>query len=192
MTSPRPQQIAPGNLCWRLILTGCLAPVLAACSGAVADPQLPPKPAAQHPAAIAPLAVTPRQRVVAALTGYTSALSRADRSRSKRVAGRLMRPYLAASRIGGLVAAMSAIWARGDSFYGQDVLHISTVTVRGRRAFVRDCDDTSAMGLENSATGQAVPGTAGVAHDNLITRLDLVRGHWIVDFQLVEDVPCTR
>jgi hypothetical protein len=103
----------------------------------------------------------------------------------------LLHPYLAASRIGGLVRAISAIWARGDRFYGTDVLHISSVRIKGRRAFVHDCDDTSGMGLDNSATGQLVPGSAGVRRDNLITRLDLVRGHWMIAFQLVEDAPCT-
>jgi hypothetical protein len=47
------------------------------------------------------------------------------------------------------------------------------------------------MGLLNAATGQAVPGSAGIRHDNVVTRLDLVGGHWLVQFQLVEAVPCT-
>ncbi len=102
----------------------------------------------------------------------------------------MLRPYLAANRIGGLVSAISIIWARGESFYGQDDLHILTVQISGRRAFVHDCDDTSAMGLEYVSTGQAVPGTGGVYRANLVTRLDLVDGHWLVESQLPEDVPC--
>ena len=129
--------------------------------------------------------------MVAALTGFTTALGQADRSRSMSIARKLLAPYLAASRIGGLVRAMSAIWARGDRFYGTDVLHISNVRLEGRRAFVHECDDTSGMGLDDSVTGQIVPGSAGVPRDNLVTRLDLVRGHWLVAFQLVEDVPCS-
>ncbi len=144
------------------------------------------------PAVTVPAVLTPRQQVVAALTGYTTALGRADKFRSKSAARRLLRPYLAASRIGGLVQAMSAIWSRGESFYGEDVVHVSSVTIDGGRAFVHDCDDTSGMGLMRAATGEIVPGSAGVPHANLVTRLDLVGGHWLVDFQLVEDVPCVR
>jgi len=164
--------------------------MLAACSGVAAGVQLPAKPS-ESSAAAAPPALTPRQQVVAALTGYAAALGQAARSKSPSTARELLRPYLAASRIGGLVQAIEAIWARGDSFYGTDVVHVSSVTIEGRRAFVHDCDDTRGMGLENSVTGQTVQGSAGVPRDNLVTRLDLVRGHWLVAFQLVEDVPCT-
>jgi hypothetical protein len=89
-----------------------------------------------------------------------------------------------------LVEAISTIWARGDRFYGEDVLHILGVRIDGHRAFVHDCDDTSGLGLENAATGQAVPGSAGVRHANLVTRLDQVAGRWLVESQLLQDVPC--
>jgi hypothetical protein len=171
-----------------MVLAACT--VLTACSGAAAGVQLPARPI--MPAAItSSTALTPRQQVIAALTGYTAALSRADKSRSRPAARELLRPYLAASRIAGLVEAVSVIWARGERFYGTDVVHVSSVSIEGRRAFVYDCDDTSGMGLENSVTGQTVPGSVGVPRDNLVTRLDLVRGRWLVAFQLVEDVPCT-
>jgi hypothetical protein len=173
------------------LLAACLAPALAACSGAAALVQLPAKPEA---AARAPLgrsaALTPRQQVVAALTDYVTALSQAELSKSRVAARRILRPYLAADRIGGLVHAVSAIWARGDAFYGQDVLHVLSVRVEGRRAFVHDCDNTSGMGLEYAASGQTVPGSAGVAHDNVVTRLELAQGRWQVESQLPEDVPC--
>jgi hypothetical protein len=202
MRSFRPQLAAPVALRGTLIvaraglvpaLAACagLAVCLAACSGPAADVQLPARPSATISAVTTPSALTPRQQVVAALTGYTTALGQADRSRSRSAARDLLRPYLAASRIGGLVRAISAIWARGERFYGTDVPHISSVRIEGRRAFVHDCDDTSGMGLDDSVTGQIVPGSAGVARDNLVTRLELVRGHWLVAFQVVEDVPCT-
>jgi hypothetical protein len=191
MTSPRPHQAAAAKWPWPLFLAGCLTTALAACAGADAQVQLPPKHVAPPAAVSMPLAPTARQQVVAALTGYTAALGDAEKSRSKSTARQLLRPYLAASRIDGLVDAMSAIWARGDDFYGPDVVHISSVTVHGRHAFVHDCDDTSGMGLENAATGQSVPGYGGVPHDNLVTRLDLVLDNWLVEYQLVEDVPCT-
>jgi hypothetical protein len=134
--------------------------------------------------------VTSRQQVIATLGAYVTALSQAERSRSRAAARRILRPHLAADRIAGLVQAVSAIWARGDAFYGQDVLHVLSVRVEGRRAFVHDCDNTSGMGLEYAASGQSVPGSSGVKHANVVTRLQLVRGHWQVESQLPEDVPC--
>ena len=173
------------------IVTACALPSLVACSPEPAQVELPAKPAAATPAAVNPSApATPRQQVLAALTGYTAALGRAEQSRSDTMARELLRPYVAASRIGGLVEAVSTIWAKGDRFYGEDVLHVLDVRIDGHRAFVHDCDDTSGMGLENAATGQILPGTTGVQHANLVTRLDQVAGHWMVESQLPEDVPC--
>jgi hypothetical protein len=191
MTSPRSRQAAPRM--WRVpaLLVACLAPALAACSSAAARVQLPAKAAAPVSAAPGPpSALTARQRVIAALVGYAAALGQAEQSRSAAAARRLLRPYLAANRIGGLVRAISIIWASGDVFYGQDVLHVLTVRIEGRRALVHECDNTSGMGLENAVSGRAVPGSSGVAHDNLVTRLELTHGQWLVESQLPEDVPC--
>jgi hypothetical protein len=195
MTSARAWQTALWKRRLQVVVSAmvaaCTLPVLAACSGKPAQVELPAKPAVATPAASPrPASAAPRQQVLAALTGYTTALGRAEQSRSVTTARQLLRPYVAASRIGGLVEAVSAIWARGDRFYGQDVLHIIGVRIRGHRAFVHDCDDTSHMGLENAATGQALPVSAGVQHANLVTRLDQVAGHWLVESQLPEAVPC--
>ncbi len=168
-----------------------LIPALAGCAGTVVPVRLPAKPMHTTAAISSPAAVTPRQQVVAALVGYTAALAQADESRRSSSARQLLRPYLAASRIDGLVQAMNAIWSRGEGFYGQDVLHVLSVTVAGQHAFVHDCDNTSRMGLVNIATAQTVPGSAGTTRANLVTRLEQVSGHWLVQFQLVEDVPCT-
>ncbi|MGH3303916.1 MAG: hypothetical protein ACRDOK_19995, partial [Streptosporangiaceae bacterium] len=148
------------------------------------------KPAAATRAA-ATAAASPRQQVIAALAGYTAALSEADKSRNAPAARRLLQPYLAASRIDGIVQAMSSIWATGEVFFGQDSLHVLGVTITGPSAFVHDCDDTSGMGLANQSTGQVVPGSAGIPAANIITHLARVGGRWLVQFQLVEDVPCT-
>lgn len=173
--------------------------VVSACGGAAAQVDLPAKPAAAGTtgssaagSAAAGLTApeTPRQQVLAALTGYTAAVRQAEESQSAVAARRLLRPYLAASRIGGLVQAVSAIWASGDIFYGTDELHVVSVRFDGRQAFAHDCDDTAGMGLADAATGQAVPGSAGVQHANLVTRLDEVAGHWKVESQLPEDLPC--
>jgi hypothetical protein len=173
------------------LLATCAVSLLAGCAGAAAQVDLPAKPAAGPAARLtAPAPATSRQQVVAALTAYTAALSRAEQSRNASDARRLLRPYLATNRIGGLVKAVSGIWASGEIFYGTDELHVLTVRIDGPRAFVHDCDDTAGLGLENAATGQSVPGSAGVADANLVTRLDQVAGHWVVESQLPEDLPC--
>jgi hypothetical protein len=171
--------------------TALLVPAIVGCAGGTAHVHLPARPAATSAVVIGPASLTPRQQVVAALGGYVTALGRADKSGSTAAARQLLRPYLAPDRIPGLVQAMSALWAKGESFYGEDVLHVSSVTIAARHAFVHDCDDTGSMGLIDVATGQFVPGSAGVPRDNVVTSLDLSGGHWLVQFQLVEDVPCT-
>ena len=177
-----------------IVLAACLVPALAACSGAALPAKLPARAAnaaAERPAAASkPGMVRPREQVIGALAAYTGALSEADKSGSKTEARRLLQPYLAASRINGLVRTVSAIWASGDRFYGQDVLHVLSVRIDGSHAFVHDCDNTSGMGLENATTGQTVPGSVGVARTNIVSSLELVQGHWLVQFQLPEDVPC--
>jgi hypothetical protein len=190
MTLPRFSPMLVRRRLSLALLGCCLIPVLAACAGAAAQVKLPPKPAkATAAVAASPASLPPRQQVVAALTGYVSALGQADKSKDPATARRLLGPYLAAGRIGGLVQAVSGIWAKGESFYGQDELHVLSVRISGRHAFVHDCDNTSGMGLEDAA-GQPLPGTAGVPAANLVTRLDLVGGRWLVEFQLIEDVPC--
>lgn len=178
--------------CFCVLPVVCAVGCLAACSASAAAVHLPRRMSVADPGTHAARArpLTPRQRVAAALAGYTSALTQAEDSRSAATASRLLRPYLASGRIAGMVSAISAVWHRGDVFYGQDVLHVLSVRIEGRRAYVHDCDDTSGMGLALAASGQTVPGTAGVAHANLVTRLVEVDGRWLVASQLPEDLPC--
>ncbi|HXW87464.1 MAG TPA: hypothetical protein VEJ42_04330 [Streptosporangiaceae bacterium] len=174
---------------------GVVAALLAGCGGAAPAARLPARPAlppvttraTTGTAAVA----SARQQVIAALAGYTAALSQADKSRSAVQARHLLQPYLVASRIAGVVQTMSSIWARGEVFFGQDLLHVQSVIVTGQSAFVRDCDNTSGMGLAYQSTGQLVPGSAGVSELNVVTHLELTGGRWLVQFQLIEDVPCT-
>jgi hypothetical protein len=135
-------------------------------------------------------ALSAQQQVIAARTSYTAAIGEAESSRSATEARELLRPYLAADRIDGLVQTMTSIWTKGEVFFGVDVLHIVRVTVTDTAAFVYDCDDTSSMGLKYAATGEVVPGSEGRPDMNLITRLDLMGGHWLVQFQVVVDQPC--
>jgi len=172
------------------LCTFAVVPALAACSGAEGQVRLPPKSANVAATATMEHAHTARQQVLATFAGYTAALHAADLSGNAARARRFLWPFLEATRIPGVVQTERAIWAKGEQFYGRAVLHVLTVRIDGRRAFVHDCDNTSAMGLRSRATGLPVPGTAGIPDDNIVTRLDLVHGHWLVAFQLIEDVPC--
>ncbi len=162
---------------------------LAACSSAVGLVRLPPR-SADVATATMQRAPTPREQVLAAFAAYTAALHAADLSGDAALARRFLRPYLTAARIAGVVQTERAIWAKGERFYGQTVLHVLSVRIDGRRAFVHDCDNTSAMGLRSATSGLPVPGTAGIPDENIVTRLDLVHGRWLITFQLIEDVPC--
>lgn len=184
-----------------LTLAVCAAAVVSGCSGAAGAPLPAASPAAASPAAAwsaagptTPASPAPRparQQVIDAMTGYTVALGAADKSRDPAEARRLLQPFLAASRVDGMVQTMSSIWAKGEVFYGQDILHVLSVTVRGTSAVVHDCDDTSGMGLRIAATGQEVQGSSGVPAENVVTTLALTAGRWLVQFQLIEAVPCT-
>jgi hypothetical protein len=210
MTPKRPQHDTPGAYGCRRSQARCAALITAMTSVVIASvgcarPLAQVRPPARVTAStmvgasatvIAPSTSsaqalrTPRQQVLAALAGYTIALGRAEDSRSNAVARELLGPYLAAEKVDGLVTAIAAIWARGEVFSGQDIRHVSSVTIVGQHAVVHDCDNTSGMALVDIATGQIVPGTSGTLRANLVTRLNLVSGHWLVQFQLLEDVPC--
>jgi hypothetical protein len=192
MTPAHGRHSTPGSRRVRAAAAAAAAPLLAGCGGGAAPARLPAKPAAPTRAAAASAApASPRQQVIAALTGYTAALSAADKSRAAPVARRLLQRYLAAGRIDGVVQTMSSIWAKGEVFFGQDDLHVLSVTISGQSAFVYDCDDTSGMGLAYQGTGEIVPGSAGVTELNVITHLALTGGRWLVQFQVIEDLRCT-
>lgn len=175
-----------------VVVAAAIAPALAACNGTAAPSALPPKSPSETPAVSrTPAALSAQQQVIAARTDYTVAIGEAEKSKSATEARELLRPYLAADRIDGLVQTMTSIWTKGQVFYGQDVLHILRVKVTDTVAFVYDCDDTSRMGLKYATTGEVVPGSEGSPDMNLITRLDLVGGHWLVQFQVVVGQPCT-
>src|SRR5262245_22647930 len=119
-----------------VIVAAAIAPALAACNAAAAPVSLPPKsPAVTPGASRTPAAASVQQQVIAAFTGYIEALSQAEKSRNATEARELLRSYLAASRIDATVQTMSSFWRSGDFFYGQDVLHIKSITVKGTTAF---------------------------------------------------------
>jgi hypothetical protein len=177
---------------WQAVIAAACVLPLAACAGAAAKVHLPARaPAARAAVISAPRPLTPQQQVLAAYTGYTSAMLAAFNSRSRARVSKLLGPYLDAATIRNATKAFSQAWARNEISYGQAVQHIIGVRISGTAAWVHDCDNTSNSGLEDATTGQIVPGSLGSAEDNLMTRLNLVHGHWMVWVQTLEDVPCT-
>jgi hypothetical protein len=172
------------------LLAACLAPLLAACGGAAAQVQLPARVAATRSAPPAVTPLTPRQQVVVAFSGYTSAMTAAFDSRSPAQVRQLLTPYLDPATISNAIRAFSQAWGQHEVSYGHAQHHILGVRIHGTAAWVHDCDDTSASGLAYSGTGQVVPGTLGSPDENLVTRLNLVSGHWLIGIQTVEEVPC--
>jgi hypothetical protein len=192
MTSPTPQRWCrlPAGLA--VLAAACLAPLLAACAGAAAQVNLPAKTqATTSAAASAPQRLTPRQEVISTFTGYTAAMAAAFDSRSPAEVRQLLGPYLNAATIANAVHAFGQAWRQNEVSFGQPVQHIIAVRVQGSAAWVHDCDNTSKSGLEFAGTGQIVPGSLGTVDDNLLTRLNLVDGHWVIGVQTVEDVPCS-
>lgn len=192
MTSSTSQRAGRMPLWLVALLAACLAPVLAACATAAAQVHLPAKAVVTaSPAARASTPQTPRGQVIAAFTGYTGAMAAAFDSRSPARVRLLLRPYLDRATISNALQAFRLGWQQNEVSYGHAVQHIIGVKILGGTAWVHDCDDTSNSGLAYAGTGQVVPGTLGSSEDNLLTRLDLVGGHWHVSIQTVEDVPCT-
>ncbi len=179
---------------WLATLTACLAAGLAACTAAAPTVSLPAKTAAPVVKAAAASVQRPlsmRQQVIAAYTGYTAAMAAAFDSHSPARVSQLLRPYLAAATVRNAIHAFGQAWAKDEITYGHVERHIIGVRIQGTAAWVHDCDNTSDSGLEYASTSQIVQGSLGVADDNLVTRLNLVHGHWVVWVQTIEDVTCT-
>jgi hypothetical protein len=171
--------------------TACATVVLAGCGPTAGRVQLPPRsPATPVVSASNRQAPSERQQVVSAFTGYNAALPEATNSRSAAEVKRLMSRYLDSATITNLIRFDRGLWSRNESSYGHVVYHILTVRIDGDHAFVHDCDNTSDSGLENAATGQPIAGSLGVRDLNIVTRLNLVGGRWLIGLQTIEDVPC--
>jgi hypothetical protein len=178
---------------WLAVVGACLAPLLAACTATAPLVNLPAKPAAhQAKAADATIqrSLSPRQQVIAAYLGYTTAMTDAFNSRDAAQVRQLLAPYLDAATVRNAIRAFGQAWSRGEITYGQVERHIIGVSIEGTAAWVHDCDNTSNSGLAYASTDQIVPGSLGIRDDNVVTRLNLVRGHWVVYVQTVEDVSC--
>lgn len=117
-------------------------------------------------------------------------MSKAQLSGNATVARSLLSPYMPPDRVSGMVSALASIWSQGEKYYGTDIPHVLRVTVNGATAFAYECDDTSSSGLQYTASGKVVPGSQGIQDLNLITKLLLSNGRWLVQNQSVVDEPC--
>jgi hypothetical protein len=179
---------------WLALLVACLAVLLAACTAAAPTVSLPAKtkaPVAKAAAASVQRPLSMRQQVIAAYTGYATAMAAAFDSRSPSQVRQLLVPYLSRATIRNAIQAFGKAWANDEVSYGHVERHIIGVRILGTAAWVHDCDNTSDSGLEYASTNQIVPGSLGITDDNLVTRLNLVHGHWVVWVQTIEDVSCT-
>jgi hypothetical protein len=172
------------------VLAAVLGALLAGCAGPATSVQLPPKATAANSTPVSRPRLSPRQQVIAAYRGYTSAMAAAFDSRSAPDVRRLLRHYLDTGAIDSAVRAFSKAWAKDEISYGHVVQHILSVKIRGTAAWVHDCDNTSGSGLKYARTGQVVPGSIGIPDSNVVTRLNRIHGYWQVYIQTVEDVAC--
>ena len=168
-----------------------LAAVLTACGARAADVPLPIKPAHVHASGVKTVALTERDKVVAAYEGYWRATSAALASRDPAKAGLIMAGYVPSSAIPGLVRGLKAIWRRDEIGHGRPVFHILSIKLTGHAAAaVHDCVDLSHTGFQNRQTGQIVGGF-GQSHDFIITTLKRSHGRWLVTGAIPVVQSCT-
>ena len=172
---------ATGMAAMMLAVSGC---------GGQAPVALPHKSAPPAvPAAVTDPALTVRQQVIAAYTGYWQALGQALDTRNVARARAILAQYVPGSGIGSLISSFEADWAQGEIQYGSPVPHIMSVQVTGGHAAVHDCADFSNAGVQDATTGQVV-GSLGSPHVNLISTLVLTHGRWLVSNQLPVELSC--
>jgi len=181
-----PQALTNGSP--RIVLAGAVAAALATtvvgCGTGQAKVTLPTKPAHVTVVAAPPARPSARQRVLNAYRGYWGATSQAVDSRSPARARAILARYIPRAAIGGLISGLQTLWRNDEMSYGRPLLHIISVTVSpGGVATVHDCVDVSHTGLADRRTGQIVGGL-GDSHENLITRLVLRHGRWLVSGEI--------
>lgn len=171
---------------WPLILaiavTGCAA------QSTVALPRKSRQLAA--PAAVSGPAMTARQQVIDAYTGYWQAFAAAMSSQNAARAGAILAPYEPASAVAQAVRADQRVWAVHETAYGSAVTHILGVQLTGSRALVHDCLDLSHFGTENMRTGRVVPESFGLPHLNFYVTVMRSSGRWLVTNMQPVEVPC--
>jgi hypothetical protein len=141
------------------------------------------------PAAASGPALTVRQQVIAAYTGYWQALGEALDTQNAARARAILAQYVPESGIPSLISSFEADWAKGEIQYGSPVPHIMGVQITGGRAAVHDCADFSGAGVQDASTGQVV-GSLGSPRVNLISTLVLTHGKWLISNQVPVVLSC--
>jgi hypothetical protein len=170
------------------LLVGALA---AAGCAAQARVDLPRKSGSlAAPAALTSPALTDRQRVIAAYSGYWQAYAAAMSSQNAARARAILAPYDQPSAISQAIRADQLVWAAHETAYGTAATHVLSVHVSGRSALVHDCLDLSHFGATDTRTWRVVPDSFGLPRLNFYVTLSLSRGRWLVSDMQPVVVPC--
>jgi len=87
-----------------------------------------------------------------------------------------LRRYLTKPALSKVAGTLAAQRAYGKILYGQAVLRPSSIAVHDSTATVRDCQDTSASGVQDAKTGRKE--TKGLPRTLVITTLKAIDGTW--------------
>lgn len=135
-------------------VSGC-----AASQGAsrTATPAVSPsgKPALDVPS---PRATTAEEAVIAAYTAYWPASNRAV-TLPLEEARKLLSQYETEDQVEGELKGIKRYQAMHRKGWGEVVVHVQKVTVKGDKATVLDCMDASGAGEADSRTHKLIPGT---------------------------------
>lgn len=109
-----------------------------------------------------------KQAIIDTYTGLWPAIKRAERVPAAQRRQVLSR-HLEEPELGSLLQQIAEHEADGLRVYGQAVVHVTDVEVRGQKATLHDCRDSSQTGLIDEDTGEKV--TVGVEEDHVIATL---------------------
>jgi len=87
-----------------------------------------------------------------------------------------LRRYLTKPALSQVAGTLAAQRAYGKVLYGEAVLRPDAVAVHGSTATIRDCQDTSASGVQDVKTGRQE--TKGLPRTLVVTTLKAIDGTW--------------
>ena len=153
-------------------------PLAAGCGGHDSKVVLPPASSAS-PSTVtttpspSPSPATTKDAVVTAYKGTFLAVNQALQAPAERIRS-ILSGYVTGDFLDFQVRQLVDQQARHLEPWGNVVVHVTKVDVRGDKATVRDCQDASHAGLADARTHQLIAGSRGSAHRNL--RAELTRG----------------
>ncbi|MFC0862363.1 hypothetical protein ACFHYQ_08640 [Sphaerimonospora cavernae] len=113
------------------------------------------KPALDVPS---PRTTSEEEAVIAAYTAYWPASNRAV-TLPLEEARQLLSQYETDDQVKGAIAGIKRYQAMHREGWGEVVVHVQKVTVKGDKATLRDCMDASGSGEADSRTQKLIPGT---------------------------------